>query len=323
MGLLCFAFVPFRSLRSISFPDGQLATILNANIVDKFLFSTEGGGFPQYSIEGPKLYEESRNNAFATPTERKRQRDAQLATDGSLSAAGAFSQKEAQYMFYGAGSELTRLDEREFQLALCIRLRTLPLSLPPHPPHCPCGKMLTHVQEFIEHAFNCDSLSHYTRVHRHNEVRDTIIHVANRFGITTTKEPSFFQYSDGILHRPDIAFHTPTNPIATDVTIAYPSQRNGAAADDAAKRKDRQHKESCAQLGYTFIPFAVELCRGGARGRIKHKDGRRGQGVVVQCSFQNRALKTRGRKRNNQAPPGLLTAVAPRQGPLLSCCCCC
>ena len=65
---------------------------------------------------------------FEQPHQR-RQRNAQLATDGILSAAGAFSQKEAPFVFFGAGSELTRLDKREFTIALCIRLRTLPLSL--------------------------------------------------------------------------------------------------------------------------------------------------------------------------------------------------
>lgn len=235
-------------------------TILGANVEPTMLHHVYGGGFPQYAKQAQMLYDDSvqcRKQSAMQKRTMRHQEGARLVPNGFNSTAAALSQQEAHYLFYSAGSELTRLGEREFQLALCLRLRTLPLH-EQHPTACPCGHSMPHTLEFLDHIFRCDAASPFTRVHRHNILRDSIIQIANRFGITTTKEPTFFAYADGILRRPDIAFHT-ARKIATDVTIVLPQFKEGQATAEAARLKNQIHHEPCAAIGYEFIPFAVEL----------------------------------------------------------------
>merc|ERR1711916_280153 len=79
-------------------------------------------------------------------------------------------------------------------------------------------------RETVDHILACDSSTPAGHTLRHNMVRDTIIHTARMYGITTTKEPTCFTYGDGHARRPDALFHTQPLGLATDVSMTsrYP-----------------------------------------------------------------------------------------------------
>jgi hypothetical protein len=81
--------------------------------------------------------------------------------------------------------------------------------------------------------------------------------VCNSFGLSVTKEPTFYTYDDA-QRRPDLTIHTST-PIVTDATIVNSTGEIGAAAQEAAKQKVKLHQDPVAALNHVFIPFALEI----------------------------------------------------------------
>ena len=102
----------------------------------------------------------------------------------------------------------------------------------------------------------CDQYTANTHTVRHNYVRDAIIRVASAYGITCTREPTVYVYSAG-KRRPDILFHTP-QPIVTDITVVFPEETPGHAAEKADQLKKAAHTDPAKQLGHVFIPAAFE-----------------------------------------------------------------
>ena len=104
---------------------------------------------------------------------------------------------------------------------------------------------------------------HYAR--RHDLVKDAIRYIANRYGITVTNEPTFYDYEGGQHNRPDLTFCVPYKRcyIATYITVVQPNPKPGvenigAAAAHAAQEKIKKHTNAVSRRDHQFIPFASE-----------------------------------------------------------------
>jgi hypothetical protein len=231
--------------------------ILDADVPAKFLHSSLGAGFPCYSAVANDLFNNSRDMSLsnaATGVEVK------LVLDSSSlpQTADLRSQASDFFQFFSDATRFSSMTPKQFTMAMSIKLRTLPRGMQV-PRRCSCGTHMPTSADFIEHTLKCDSMSRYTKTHRHNEVRDAIAAVARSYGFAVTKEPTFYVYNDadGVMRRPDITVFTPT-PIATDVTIVYPQLMEGHASGQAAAEKVKTHARAVEGLGHRFIPFAME-----------------------------------------------------------------
>jgi hypothetical protein len=163
------------------------------------------------------------------------------------------------WLFFSAGAPFVVLSPGEFQIALALRLSTLPAFACPEPfPHhvpCSCGRGPVSRDGFVDHALRCAQFTSYAQTLRHNDVRDAMAAVARSYGVTTTVEPRFYDYDDsgGVLRRPDITFHLPRR-LTTDVTVVMPGLVEKAAAE-----KDKDHTMAVARMGDTFVPFAMDV----------------------------------------------------------------
>jgi hypothetical protein len=224
-----------------------------------FLHDKLGAGFPLYSACATALYQES--VLLAHRPRGSRGQEVELVTEKLPQTADLCSQRDAQYMFYSHTTQFSSMTPVEFRLAAAIRLRTLPANMMPTAVACACAHdvVCTTPAQLIEHALRCPKMSRYTTTTRHNAVRDAICGVARSYGITVTKEPTFYDYQDeqGIRRRPDLTFHV-TPPVTTDITIVHPDGTPGNAAKLAAQRKAKIHTDAANRMSHVFIPFALE-----------------------------------------------------------------
>lgn len=231
--------------------------ILNADISDEFLHHTAGGGFPAYHRCADALYENSKTMSL---TNARRGEEVKLVMDDLPHTADPRPPDEgdAPFLFFAATTPLSMMSPHQFQLATCIRLRTLPRDVWMGTQRCACGFFNLTTCQAIEHALSCDRVP-YSKTTRHNSVRDTIASVARSYGFTVTVEPTFYEYNDpsGSRRRPDLTFHTPS-PIVTDVTVVYPESRTGVASAKAARDKHKLHDDAANRMSHKFIPFAME-----------------------------------------------------------------
>jgi hypothetical protein len=236
------------------------AQILQCSTVNTdYLHNKLGGGFPLYSACAAQLYESS--VLLAHSARDSKGSEVVLVTDSLLPSADLCSQGDAQYLYYTHSTHFSTLTPLEFRMAAAIRLRTLPDAMMPTPITCACAAetVCSTPVELIEHALRCPRMSRYTTTTRHNEVRDAICGVARSYGITVTKEPTFYEYHDesGARRRPDLTFHI-SPAITTDVTIVHPEGAPGNAAKKAAARKKEIHTQAANRMSHVFIPFALE-----------------------------------------------------------------
>lgn len=132
---------------------------------------------------------------------------------------------------------------------------------------------------FLCHCISCSQLHNIHYARRHDLVKDAIRYIANRYGITVTNEPTFYEYDGGQHNRPDLTFCVPYKRcyIATDITVVQPSSKEGvenigAAAAHAAQEKIKKHSSAVSKRNHQFIPFALETTGHfdrGARNLIK------------------------------------------------------
>ena len=247
---------PILSHFDIAMKNAAEATI-GAKIKDEYLHDTLGAGFPCYSRAANDLFQASK---FMALNNSRKGVEVRLVFETLPHTADLRSQGDAPYLFYSAAKKYTGMQEIHFKLAMCIRLRTLPhaYNLPSH--RCDCGVIMNSNEEAIEHIMLCSKASPFTYTHRHNKVRDAIAAVARAYGITVTVEPNFYVYGNGELLRPDITFHNVVpKPITTDVSIVYPQNQVGQAAEHRAKEKYKKHEKAASNAGHKFIPFVLEI----------------------------------------------------------------
>ena len=170
------------------------------------------------------------------------------------------AQHNAHYLFYSRTTPASYMPDHVFQMALAIRMRTIPRKCLTTPKVCRCGATCRDAEEIMDHVLRCDQMTHYTHTNRHNDVRDAIAQVVRSYGISVSSEPKFYSafYEGPSEQRPDLTFHT-TPKITTDVTIVSTTDKVGDAAAAAAQHKCRTHAQATAALGHIFMPFAMEV----------------------------------------------------------------
>ena len=234
--------------------DDRVATLLS-HIIDPTghttipyatVHSVDGCGAPDYFMNRTTLWDAHKHMALTDAPEAPR---LSLITPSSDTTRAA-SQVEAPWMFYNASHHLS---PALFSAALGIRLGVLP-------PHlqlrgiCGCGHQFTPSDgEDIEHVLRCDQASHRGHTYRHDLVRDSIIHTARGFGLSATKEPRCFTYSDGSRKRPDIIIHTSPVSVVTDVTMVH----EDCDLQTEERKKSEKHSEAAAKEHCVFVPFAM------------------------------------------------------------------
>ena len=224
--------------------------LCGATIDDVMLHDRLGAGVPDYCSHLSELYNLSQNAAITNT----KMPEVELVTN-VLATAPLRSQHAADWLFF---NPTALMEPPVFALALAMRLRAVPPSLKVVPIQCGCGYTCTDSDDLILHCLRCDKFSTYTRTHRHNLLRDTLINVARRYGIACTPEPTFYSYDVPEKKRPDITFHTPT-PVVTDVTIVFPQAEVGIAAADAAVKKRKEHTIAVNNASHIFVPAAFEI----------------------------------------------------------------
>ena len=207
-----------------------------------------GAGIPCYAAIAPTLYSTTKTNSLSTCRQQVMPEAASRA-----SYYPAQHNLDAHYLFYNPDAILT---PAEFLTTFSIRLGTLPPHLRIIPSKCDCGHFIIDERSQITHALKCDVYTTQTHTIRHNFVRDAMIAVASAYGITCSREPSVYVYSAG-KRRPDVLFHTP-QPIVTDITVVYPDDQPGHAAEKADLQKKETHTDAAKRLGHLFVPSAFE-----------------------------------------------------------------
>ena len=176
-------------------------------------------------------------------------------TTRNLSSSLTKAQADSQWLFYDHHNSMS---EHQFRMALAIRLGVLPAGFQLQGSKCNCGNYVydEDARETVDHILACDSSTPAGHTLRHNMVRDTIIHTARMYGITTTKEPTCFTYGDGHARRPDALFHTQPLGLATDVSMTsrYPCDEHIQRIE---KEKINHHTTPVEANGCLFRPFVM------------------------------------------------------------------
>jgi len=230
--------------------------IINAPIADEYLHDVNAAGFPDYVSHAAEIFDNARTASLSRATKVT---EVKLVTN-SLTSASLMSQYSAHYLFYSRDTAASHMPDHVFQMALAIRMRTLPLRVSSLPKKCKCGALCRDAGEVIEHCLRCDRMSYYTHTSRHNDVRDAIASVVRSYGISVSSEPKFYSgfYDSTSERRPDLTFHTYPK-ITTDVTIVATGEKVGDAAREAAIKKNELHSSAVMKLGHIFMPFAMEV----------------------------------------------------------------
>jgi hypothetical protein len=185
-----------------------------------------------------------------------------LTTNSFLKSAEGLVQTDAPYLFFTDTTRYTRFTPQMFQIAVAIRLNTLPRYLQRDclPYTCPCSRYDTieDAPTFIHHVFRCSRMSGLTFTHRHDGVVRAIAAVARSYSVAVTHEPKMCVYETGEANRPDLVLHL-LPPIAIDVTIVCSDTESRKEVKDAAQEKRKKHEGAVTRLGHTFIPFAMDV----------------------------------------------------------------
>ncbi|GKB72375.1 hypothetical protein Tco_0933787 [Tanacetum coccineum] len=116
-----------------------------------------------------------------------------------------------------------------------------------------------------DHAVSCAGVIGIK--HRHNAVRDTLVDICFRSGISAGKEVDIGLSGDGdkALRPADILLYSWDGglDVCVDLTGSSPLTRTGMtdfapgrAVIDAAQRKRGKYLDKCAAIGYGFLPFS-------------------------------------------------------------------
>ncbi|GKB77466.1 hypothetical protein Tco_0944361, partial [Tanacetum coccineum] len=116
-----------------------------------------------------------------------------------------------------------------------------------------------------DHAVSCASIIGIK--HRHNVVRDTLVDICFRSGISAGKEVDIGLGGgcDKPLHHVDMLLYSWDEglDVCVDLTGSSPLMQTGMvdfvlgrAVIDAAHRKRVKYEAKCANIGYDFLPFS-------------------------------------------------------------------
>lgn len=250
---LCSVTPPEVARPLASFFDGRVAGMVSklidpsgaSLIAESTLHDRLGAGIPCYSKHLDALYQAAKTTAL-TGVDTVVELVTNLIPHGT-----AQHNLDSDWMFYTG-----KLTPADFINAFGIRLGMLPSHLRMHPCTCACGSVIRNNFEQISHTFACDRFTHYGHTARHNRVRDTMIQVANSFGITCTKEPTCYEYPSN-KRRPDILFHTDVG-IAVDVSIVSPELVPGEHLQVIEKQKTKDHHAAVNAKQHVFYPAVFE-----------------------------------------------------------------
>ena len=154
------------------------------------------------------------------------------------------------------------MNSRTYRCVLCYRLGVPLFSL--DRPCSACSR--TFVGDiFGDHAVSCAGIVGIK--HRHNAVRDTLVDVCYRSGISAGKEVDIGMVgTDGRPLRPaDVLLYSwdGGRDVCVDLTGSSPLTHSGLVGFEpggvvraAAHRKRTKYDARCASLGYGFLPFS-------------------------------------------------------------------
>ena len=238
-------------------------TYTGIDIPDNMLHERHGAGIPDYATCHDALFEKSRNLAFGYTA----QLEVELVTctvslEKPVLTAHLLAQHAAEWMFATTGTSTgtENLSDDEFRICFALRCQTLPKHIIDKLPTwtCECGNTGKSIFEVTQHALACQS----TRVSyttRHNAVRNILARAVNEFGLTATKEPTFYTYTNGH-RRPDLTVYGGgATQVTTDVIICA-QDRTFVGAQAAANEKIKRniHHDAVSRHGHSFVPFCLE-----------------------------------------------------------------
>lgn len=217
------------------------------SLTDEQVFSIAGLGMPNYCRNHAMMFGMVKHMALTDAKDAPRL-SLHIATDHTDMVK---SQQDAQFLFFDSRNLLS---PAQYAAALAIRLGVLPSHLKLIGKKCNCGYAHNNMEsDSIEHVLKCDMSTPHTHTTRHNGVRDAIVEISRAYGISATKEPSYFNYDNGKKCRPDILFHTQPFGLVTDVTMV-------ATTEDLSThetKKKKSHAAATSKHNCTFIPFAM------------------------------------------------------------------
>ncbi|GJR29738.1 hypothetical protein Tco_1105970 [Tanacetum coccineum] len=154
------------------------------------------------------------------------------------------------------------MNGKTYRCVLCYRLGVPLFSV--SKPCSACSKVFTG-DVYGDHAVSCAGVIGIK--HRHNTVRDTLIDICSRSGISAGKEVDIGLGGDGdkALRPADMLLYSWEGglDVCVDLTGSSPLTQTGMTdfvpgrvVIDAAQRKRGKYMTKCADIGYGFPPFS-------------------------------------------------------------------
>jgi ribonuclease HI len=234
--------------------------IVDVEIPKEHLHNVAGAGFPDYVEAAPVLYRQSREMSEGGSVDAIP--NMLTSPNPLIKSAEGYAQPDAAYLFFTEMTRYARFTPKMFQIALAIRLHSLPRYLAreclPYTCACRGSGTITDAPAFIDHVFRCPHMSELKFNHRHDGVVHAIAAVARSYAIPVTVEPKMYHYHTGEANRPDLVLHQAV-PIATDVTIVCSDTADRSEVKHAAQAKRTKHEDAVKRFGHEFIPFAMDV----------------------------------------------------------------
>ncbi|GJY97152.1 putative reverse transcriptase domain-containing protein [Tanacetum coccineum] len=154
------------------------------------------------------------------------------------------------------------MNSRTYRCVLCYRLGVPLFSVTK--PCSACSKVFVG-DIYGDHAVSCAGIVGIK--HRHNVVRDTLVDICYRSGISSGKEVDIGLGggSDKSLRPADVLLYSwdVGRDVCVDLTGSSPLTQtgmadfvSGRAVNEAAQRKRVKYEAKCADIGYSFLPFS-------------------------------------------------------------------
>lgn len=250
-------------------------------IRDSMLYNANGGNLPDYASNYDDIYNRT---LIAIQHGDMRTTMVKLIGESLEEFTSPECSHDRLWSQYTAATTVQQLSVSHYKTALAIRCKLIPECLKQdldRTVRCGCNQLVslrnhTPQQELdmqeagnvitpiLPHIIKCPHLHRVHYVDRHDFVKNAIRYVANRYGIRTHVEPTFYHYASGQHNRPDITFCIQNRPyVAIDITVVQPVDSTdisaiGNAASLAAKEKVNKHQAAVSQMNHRFIPFALE-----------------------------------------------------------------
>ncbi|GJX23469.1 putative reverse transcriptase domain-containing protein [Tanacetum coccineum] len=154
------------------------------------------------------------------------------------------------------------MNSRTYRCVLCYRLGVPLFSVTK--PCSACSRVFVG-DIYGDHAVSCAGIVGIK--HRHNVVRDTLVDICYRSGISSGKEVDIGLGggSDKSLRPADVLLYSwdVGRDVCVDLTGSSPLTQTGMAdfvpgraVNEAAQRKRVKYEAKCADIGYGFLPFS-------------------------------------------------------------------